>query len=138
VTFVVDASVTLAWCFEDEHTPELLALLSRVTVEGAVAPQLWPLEALNGLLSAQRRGRIDAAGRRELLAQLHQLPITIDPETAGQAWSAVQALAEANALTAYDAAYLELAARLGVPLATRDRLLVAAAERLGVPLLPVD
>jgi predicted nucleic acid-binding protein len=135
LSLVIDASVTLAWCFEDEQTPQMMALLERIAAEGASAPQLWPLEALNALLTAQRRGRISAAERRELLALLHQLPIEIDGETAAQAWSAIQAIAETHGLTAYDAAYLELALRLGVPLATNDRPLAMAARSLDVPLL---
>jgi predicted nucleic acid-binding protein len=135
LSLVVDASVALAWCFEDEQTPEIMALLDRVAAEGATAPQLWPLEALNALLTAQRRGRIGAAERRELLGLLHQLPIEIDGETAAQAWSAIQTIAETQGLTAYDAAYLELALRLGVPLATNDKALAAAARKLDVPLL---
>jgi predicted nucleic acid-binding protein len=105
VTFV-DSSVSLAWCFEDEQTAAVMTLLDRVANAGAIAPQLWPLEALNGLLMAERRGRLDAARRRRL-GEL--LPITIDAETAGQAWSGVARLAEEFLLTAYDAAYLELA-----------------------------
>ena len=135
MSFVLDNSVALAWCFEDEQTPELMALLDRVAEQGAFAPQLWPLEALNGLLTAERRGRLDAAARRRLASLLHALPIRIDEETAAQVWSATQAIAEAHRLTAYDAAYLELALRLGTPLATQDRRLAAAAGGLGVPLL---
>jgi predicted nucleic acid-binding protein len=138
VTFVLDASVALAWCFEDERSPPLVALLGRATTEGAYAPQIWPLEVLNALLSAQRRGRIDSAKRRELASLLRQLPVTLDPDTATEAWSATQALAEAHRLTAYDAAYLELALRLALPLASMDTALVAAAASLGAPLLVVS
>ncbi len=137
MSFVVDASIALAWCFEDEQTPAISALLDRVAIEGAFAPQLWPLEALNALLTAQRRGRITAADRRELLALLHGLPITIDAETATQVWSASQAIAETHGLTAYDASYLELAMRMGIPLATGDTALAAAARALSVPLLAI-
>lgn len=137
MSFVVDASVTIAWCFEDQQTPQIMAVLDRVTAEGALVPQLWPLEVLNVLLTAQRRGRIDTAVRRELLASLHQLPIAIDGETADHAWSAIQAVAEAHGLTAYDAAYLELAMRRGLPLAANDRRLAAAAAAVSVPLIAV-
>jgi predicted nucleic acid-binding protein len=135
VTFVVDNSVALAWCFEDEQTDPILALLSRVADEGAVAPQLWPVEALNGLLGAERRGRIDRASRRRLAGFLRQLPIAIDDETTDHVWTVTAELAETYGLTAYDAAYLELAMRQGVPLATRDAALIEAARRAGVPLL---
>ena len=135
MSFVLDNSVALAWCFEGEQTDAIMALLDRVTDSGATAPQLWPVEALNGLLTAERRGRIDAATRRRLAGFLQDLPISIDDEPATRVWTMTSALAEAHRLTAYDATYLELALRLGVPLATGDRNLTVAAREAGVPLL---
>jgi predicted nucleic acid-binding protein len=135
VSFIIDNSVALAWCFEDEQTDAIMALLDRLTETGASAPQLWPLEALNGLLTAERRGRIDTAVRRRLAGFLQALPIIIDDETASQVWSATAQLAERHELTAYDAAYLELALRLGLPLATSDTALITAAQAAGVSLL---
>ena len=136
MSFVVDNSIALAWCFEDEQTPAKMALLDRLTEEGAMAPQLWPIEALNGLLTAERRGRINARTRRRLAGFLGELPISIDDETAGRVWSATAQLAEAHNLTAYDATYLELALRLAMPLATSDAALIRAAEREGVSVFP--
>ena len=136
MSFVVDNSIALAWCFEDEQTPGIMALLDRLIDEGAIAPQLWPIEALNGLLSAERRGRIDREVRRRLAGFLQALPIGIDDETASRSWSATAKLAEQHRLTAYDAAYLELAMRRGAPLATSDSALIAAATVAGVTLLP--
>ncbi len=138
MTFVVDSSVSLAWCFEDEQTAAVMELLDRVAETGAIAPQLWPLEVLNGLLMAERRGRLDAARRQRLGELLQSLPIVIDPETAGQAWSAVARLAEEFRLTAYDAAYLELARRRTLPLATLDLPLRAAGKTLGLTLLGIE
>jgi predicted nucleic acid-binding protein len=135
VSFVLDNSVALAWCFEDEQTDAVLALLDRVVSEGAVAPPLWPVEALNGLLTAERRGRIDAASRRQLFDLLSQLPIELDDEMGRRAWTATAAMAEQYGLTAYDAAYLELAARRRLPLATRDEALIKAAATAGVDLI---
>lgn len=135
MSFVVDNSVALAWCFEDEQTDAIMALLDRVADAGAVAPQLWPIEALNGLLTAERRGRVDIAKRRRLAGFLRQLPIEIDDETATQTWTATAELAERHALTAYDAAYLELAQRRALPLATSDVALINAARAAGVLLL---
>jgi predicted nucleic acid-binding protein len=135
VSFVIDNSIALAWCFEDEQTDAIMGLLDRLTETGASAPQLWPLEALNGLLTAERRGRIDTAVRRRLAGFLQALPIIIDDETASQVWSSTAHLAERHQLTAYDAAYLELALRLDLPLATSDSALMTAAEAAGVPLL---
>ena len=137
MSFVVDNSIALAWCFEDEQTDASQALLDRVVETGAAAPQLWPLEALNGLLSAERRGRLAAGVRHRLAGLLSDLPITIDDETAGRVWVATAQLAERHRLTAYDAAYLELAVRLGLPLATADQALMDAARDEGVKLLPV-
>jgi predicted nucleic acid-binding protein len=99
MTFVVDSAVSLAWCFEDEQTEAVMTLLDRVAEEGAIAPQLWPLEALNGLLMAERRGRLDTARRQRFTGLLQSLPIMIDVETAAQAWSAVARLAEQFWLT---------------------------------------
>ena len=103
--------------------------------EKAVAPQLWPLEAANVLLTAERRGRITAPERQRLIRFLRALPIEIDDQTASQVWTATVQLAEQHRLSAYDAAYLELALRLGLPLATADRAVIAAAEAVGVPVL---
>ena len=137
MTFVVDSSVALSWCFEDERTPSLVALLDRVTDSGAVAPSLWPLEVLNALLAAERRRRVDFIKRHELIGALQSLPIALDTETAAQAWITTNRLAEQYRLTLYDAAYLELAQRLDLPLATLDADLREAANALGVPLLGV-
>jgi predicted nucleic acid-binding protein len=135
VTFVVDSSLALAWCFEDEQTEPVMALLDRVAETGAVAPQLWPYEVLNGLFMAERRRRLDRTHRRRLAELLRGLPIEIDAETAGQAWDAVEAIAEKFRLTSYDAAYLELAQRRDLPLATLDQEMRRAGRALGVDLL---
>jgi predicted nucleic acid-binding protein len=135
VSFVVDNSIALAWCFEDEHTQPIMDLLDRVAETGAVAPSLWPLEALNGLLMAERRKRLDGRRRQRLAGFLRGLPVTLDTETADQAWSATARLAERYRLTLYDAAYLELAQRRKLPLATLDDDLIKAGKVLGMTLL---
>lgn len=137
MTFVLDNSVALAWCFEDEQTTAVMDLLDRVAETGANAPMLWPLEALNGLVVAERRRRIDAAKRAELATFLHALPIVLDMDTAGQAWAATLGLAERFRLSVYDAAYLELAQRRRIPLASLDRDLRAAASAAGLAVLGV-
>lgn len=88
MSFVVDNSIALAWCFEDEQTEAIMRLLDRVAETGAVAPQLWPIEALNGLLTAERKQRISSPVRRRLAGFLQALPISIDDETASRAWAA--------------------------------------------------
>ena len=136
MSFVIDNSVALAWCFEDEQTKAIMALLDRVTEAGAVAPQLWPVEAVNGLLTAERRGRINGTTRRILTGFLEQLPISPEDETAQRLWAKTADLAEHHRLTSYDATYLELALRLGLTLATSDKLLITADQNIGVHLQP--
>jgi len=135
VSFVVDNSVALAWCFEDEHIQPIMDLLDRVAETGAIAPSLWPLEALNGLPMAERRRRLDTKQRQRLAGFLRGLPVTLDAETADQAWTVTARLAERYRLTLYDAAYLELAQRRKLPLATLDQDLIRAEKALGMTLL---
>ena len=132
---MLDNSVALAWCFEDEQTPVVMDLLDRVAETGANAPLLWPLEALNGLLVAERRRRLDPDRRARLAMFLRELPIRLDIETADQAWEATAKLAQDLKLTLYDAAYLELALRRRLPLASLDQDLRQAAAAVGVEVL---
>lgn len=134
MSLVLDSSVALTWCFEDEHTSATLRLLNQIVETGAVAPSLWPLEILNGLAMAERRGRLDTIRRHQLAGFLRDLPINLDSETASQAWTATALLAERYRLTLYDAAYLELAQRLDLPLATLDQELCVAGSALGLTL----
>ena len=132
---VIDASVALAWCFRDERTEATAKLLERVQTDAAAVPSLWHLEVANVLALAERRGRITPAESTELIALLETLEIVVDEETASRALGRVLDLARAERLTAYDAAYLELAMCLGLPLASKDADLCDAAERLGVSVL---
>jgi predicted nucleic acid-binding protein len=138
MSFVLDSSVSLTWCFDDESSDVTEALLERVVNNGAVAPVLWPLEVLNALAMAERRNRVDPAQRQRLAGFLRDLPVSIDDETVSQAWVVSANLAARFRLTLYDAAYLELAQRLDLPLATLDQELRAAAVALGVTLLGGD
>ena len=135
MSFVLDSSVALAWCFEDERSDATDDLLRQAAASGAAAPALWPLEVLNGLAMGERRGRLDAAKRQILGGFLRDLPVSIDDETVAQAWGPTSALAARFQLTVHNAAYLELAQRLALPLATRDHALRRAATNLGVALL---
>jgi len=112
-----------------------MALLDRVVEAGAMAPLLWPLEALNGLLVAERRRRLDTQKRIELAALLRALPITLDDNTAEKSWEDTLRIAEAFRLSVYDATYLELAQRRRLPLASMDRALRSAAGAIGVEVL---
>jgi len=108
------------------------------TERGQCEQVLQGYGALNGLLVAERRGRLDAPRRHRLAGFLQALPVTLDPNTAGQAWTATAYLAERHGLGAYDAAYLELALRHQLPLASLDRSLRSAAGALGLALLGID
>lgn len=135
MTLIVDSSMALAWCFEDEQTASVMTVLDRVTEGGAIVPQLWPYEVLNGLFVAERRRRLDRERRRLLAKSLQSLPIEIDEETVGQAWGPVTSIAEKFGLTSYDAAYLELAQRRKLPLASLDQDMCSAGQALGIALL---
>ena len=130
--FVLDGSVTLAWFFEDESDAYADAVPLETAV--AVAPSLWPLEVANALVVGERRRRTTEAKANVFLALLQALPVTIDDETASRAWRDSLPLARAHQLSVYDAAYLELALRRDLPLATLDKNLKAAASAAGVAL----
>jgi predicted nucleic acid-binding protein len=132
---VLDSSVALAWVLPGEATDAMDAVLEEIAAGGAAVPGLWPLEIANVLLQAEKTRRITPEERRRALTTLAALPIHIDPDTAAQAWSRTLAVAEAQGLTLYDAAYLELAQRLALPLASLDRKLRQAAVASGVELL---
>jgi len=136
--FVLDASVALAWCFEDENTPSARQILARLREEAASVPATWPIEVANVLALAERRRRITPADSAEFIAKLEDVAILVDGETSSRAFGKVLDLAREERLMAYDAAYLELAMRLGVPLASKDADLCNAAQRLGVSVLRAD
>jgi len=135
VSLVVDASLAIAWYFEDESNEATEGVLDRVAESGAVVPGLWRLEVSNAFQMAVRRKRIDAAYRDASLGELALMPITVDDETNSYAWTTTLRLAERFSLTLYDAAHLELAQRRSLPLATLDRDLRAAAPALNIQLL---
>jgi len=130
---VVDNSVSLSWCLGDESDVYAAAVLQALATSTARVPCLWPYEMANGLAMSERRGRITAAEIGRALADLAALPITVDAVGHSRALTEVLALSRREGLTAYDAAYFELAMREGLPLATLDHQLREAAARLGVP-----
>jgi predicted nucleic acid-binding protein len=132
---VLDASVALSWCFKNEATALGDQVLERLAIESASVPAIWHLEIANVLVLSERRGRITAANSSEFIALVETLDVVVDEETPSRAVGHVFDLARAERLTAYDAAYLELAMRLGLPLASKDTDLCDAAERLGVSVL---
>jgi predicted nucleic acid-binding protein len=130
---VVDSSIALSWCLPDEDETDQIQ--QEVAEYGAIAPSHWPLEIANALLIAERRQRITAAFRNAALQDLGALSIILDEETSARAWHETLQLAEAYRLTAYDAAYIELAHRRALPLATLDAEMRVAAHALGITLI---
>ncbi|MBX9757480.1 MAG: type II toxin-antitoxin system VapC family toxin [Beijerinckiaceae bacterium] len=135
--FVLDCSVTMAWCFDDEATPFTDGVRDQLANMRGVVPALWPLEVANATLVGERRKRLDEARSLRFLELLAGLPIDIDSETSARAWADTLYLARAHHLSIYDAAYLELAARRGLPLATLDGRLKAAAIQAGAAIYAI-
>jgi predicted nucleic acid-binding protein len=131
---VLDCSATLAWVYADELTGAMDRVFDEVARSGADVPTLWRLEVANALTMGMRRGRIDRAYRDAVLADLARLDIKADPDTHRHAWGRTRDLADRFRLTLYDAAYLELAQRRGLRLATLDQALARAAGELGITL----
>ncbi len=135
MSLVLDASVTVAWIDPSETTAAIRFVFDRIAESSAWVPGLWRLEIANVLEMRVRRGRNDSDFRDVTLADLALLPIRLDLETHNRAWGATVKLAARHRLTVYDAAYLELALRRGLPLATLDRELREAARAEQVELL---
>jgi len=130
---VIDTSLTMAWCFEDEATNDTEVILDRLLEDEAIVPPLWQFEVTNVLLVAERQSRITEAQAARFLDLLTQLPIRIDDSMIDT--SALLAAGRRHGLSAYAAAYLVLAERLGVPLATLDGRLATAGRSAGVDVL---
>ena len=135
MSLVIDASITMAWCFEDEATSATEEVLDLVVETNAIVPTIWRFEVGNALQMAIRRKRITEIFRDDALAKLLAMPISVDSETDVHAWTTAFRLSERFGLTLYDAAYVELAQRRSLPLATLDRDMRAAAHALAIPLL---
>lgn len=135
MSFVLDCSAVLPWVFGDEASDATDLLLEDIVRgEEAWVPSIWHLEVGNVLLGAMRKRRIDQAGVEAFVSQLRNLGIAVDAETSVRAWDKTLDLAQQHALSAYDAAYLELALRRGCPVATLDKALSAACRAAGVKL----
>jgi len=133
--FVLDTSVTMTWCYDDEASADSEALLDRLRSEGATVPALWAVEVANALLVGERRQRLSEAELLGFLRLIQTLPIAIDSLTPMDILGPVRGLARDQSLSVYDVSFLELALRRGVPLATFHRRLRTAAERVGVAVL---
>jgi predicted nucleic acid-binding protein len=139
--YVLDNSVAMRWLLASEKKSDQayaeLVLQSLVEAE-AVVPHLWHLEAANVLLNAEKHGELGAGEVERFIAQLESLPVQVDMLTAQKAFSRTLSLSRAYKLSSYDAAYLELAIREGLPLATLDKDLKKAAKKADVELYLVE
>lgn len=132
--FIVDNSVVMSWCFKDESNQYADAILDTLNKSTAVVPPIWPLEVVNVLLVAERRKRLSKADSVRFITLLTQLPITVEQEQPERMMKEILALAREQRLSSYDASYLDLAMRKGLPIATLDRGLRVAAKRTKVPI----
>ena len=133
--FVLDCSVAMAWVFDDEDDPYAASVRDRLDTDVAVVPSIWPLEVGNALIVAERRKRVSRAEALRFLGILGELPIDVDATPTLASVDGVLQMAHETGVSVYDAAYLELSATHGLPLATLDVALGKAARRVGVKIL---
>ena len=133
--FIIDCSMTMAWCFADEATPKTSQVLERLDKESVLVPSLWFFEVTNVLAMAEKRKRITAEQSDQFLSLLTALEIEVDEQASGRAFAHLLALCRSHGLTSYDAVYLDLAMRRRLPLASLDAQLRRAAKAIGVKLL---
>jgi predicted nucleic acid-binding protein len=134
--FVLDASVTMAWCFEDEASDAAWGLLDRLGEDTALVPGIWSAEVANVLLVAERRRRLTRPQSRAFVTRLLALPILVEEAAPQRVLGEVFAFGRETGLAAYDALYLDLAARHDLPLATLDRAMRSAARKNRIAILP--
>jgi len=135
MNFVLDCSITMSWCFEDESDKNTDAILDKLTESEAFVPSIWPLEIINVLLIGEKQKRLTKASSLRFIELIHSLPITIDDYISNHTMYELYALSHEYSLTSYDTAYLELAIRKGLPLTTKDKALKKAAKKCGVILI---
>jgi predicted nucleic acid-binding protein len=131
--FVIDNSVVMSWCFEDEVNPYADTVLESLRDGEAFVPGIWPLELGNVLLVAERKKRLGEASAVRFLELVIGLPLTIEQEAPQRTLTEIVSLARELKLSTYDASYLDLAMRLGLPMSTLDVSIRKAAKRLGIP-----
>jgi predicted nucleic acid-binding protein len=130
--FVLDCSITMAWCFDDESSEYADAVLDYLEKKTAFVPTIWPLEVANVLLLAKKHGRINEIQSASFIDALAALPIIVDSSSTSRALHSVFTIAGQLNLTIYDATYLELAIREKIPLFTLDKELLKAAKKMDV------
>ncbi len=138
VRFVVDNSVVMSWCFADEESRYAEAVLESLESAEAIVPSVWPLEVGNVLLVAERKKRLSPAAGIRFLSLLGELPIVVEQESPARMLAEIVQLAREHKLSTYDASYLDLAMRSGLPLASEDEALKRAAKKCKVQLYEPD
>jgi len=133
--FIVDNSVVMSWCFKEQANPYADSILERFKEAVAYVPPVWPLEVVNVLLAAERKKCISEADSVHFISLLSQLPIFVEYESPEKSMKDLLGLARIHNLSSYDASYLDLAMRKGLPLATLDKNLRKAAESTNVLIL---
>jgi len=136
--FVIDNSVVMAWCFGDESSPYADFILDSLENTVAIVPAIWPLEVSNVLLVAERKKRLTEAASNRFIALLSELPIIVDHEPPERMLREILSLARKNKLSTYDASYLDLAMKRGLPIATLDDRLIAAAKQNDVRVMAAN
>ncbi len=134
--FVLDSSVALSWVLPDESNPAVDTLCDRLTDDVALVPPVWPLEIGNALLVGVKRGRLTSRDLSRLLSEMRALPVEIDSASTARSLEETLGIAQRYDLTTYDASYIELAKRRGVPLATLDHRLRKVCLSAQLTLLP--
>ena len=133
--FVLDCSSTLSWAFKDESSEYSRRLQEFLVENTAVVPSIWSLEILNGLFVAVRRGRMEPNEPQEFISMLGSLPITVRSNSAEHEFNNLPNLIQTYQLSSYDAAYIELAQREMLPIATQDRNIIQSANQLVINVL---
>ncbi len=134
-SFVVDNSVVMSWCFKDETNQYADAILDCLSDATAFVPSIWPLEVVNLLLVAERKKRLSEADSVRFITLLSQLPIIVEHERPERMMKDLLALGRSNNLSSYDASYLDLSMRKGIPIATLDTRLITASKKTNIPIL---
>jgi predicted nucleic acid-binding protein len=133
--FVVDNSIVMAWCFEDEATKYTDTVQEMLINNRAFVPSIWPLEVANVLLVAERKKRISKADSGRFIALLFQLPIEVGKSEPNRVFHDTLYLARQHRLSSYDASYLALAIRMGLPIASLDKAIIRAAKSIKIGIL---
>ena len=133
--FVLDNSVVMSWCFKDEENQYADNVLDYLSDATALVPSVWPLEVMNVLLVAERRKRLSEADSVRFISLLSQLPISVEYESPERIMRELLSFAKENNLSSYDASYLDLSMRNGIPIATLDNKLLAVARKVDVQIL---